>query len=121
MLLLRQSGYNPGAVHSTPEFYVGWATSWVGPVIIACPISGEMRAPVSLQQYIREVVGWKAPVLLRLDVRAALGDRSELGGRIWRRAKAWLLMLLVGAGRFECPTPCAQGRRITSKGSIVYA
>jgi len=27
---------------------------------------------------------------------------------------------LVGAGRFERPTPCAQGTVVCSKGSIVY-
>jgi hypothetical protein len=31
-----------------------------------------------------------------------------------------LLILLVGAGRFERPTPCAQGRSVSSKGSIRY-
>jgi hypothetical protein len=28
------------------------------------------------------------------------------------------LILLVGAGRFERPAPCAQGSRVASKGSI---
>ena len=27
---------------------------------------------------------------------------------------------MVGAGRFERPTPCAQGRSVVSKGSIRY-
>jgi hypothetical protein len=27
---------------------------------------------------------------------------------------------MVGAGRFERPTPCAQGRGVASKGSIRY-
>jgi hypothetical protein len=30
------------------------------------------------------------------------------------------LILLVGAGRFERPTPCAQGSSVASKGSICY-
>jgi hypothetical protein len=30
------------------------------------------------------------------------------------------LILLVGAGRFERPTPCAQGIGVASNGSIVY-
>lgn len=35
--------------------------------------------------------------------------------------RAQLLKIMVGAGRFERPTPCAQGRSIASKGSIAYA
>jgi len=31
-----------------------------------------------------------------------------------------LLILLVGEERFERPTPCAQGSRCASKGSIAY-
>jgi hypothetical protein len=31
-----------------------------------------------------------------------------------------LLIDLVGAGRFERPTPCAQGSLVASKGFIVY-
>ena len=29
------------------------------------------------------------------------------------------MILLVGAGRFERPTPCAQGRSVVSKGSLL--
>jgi hypothetical protein len=32
-----------------------------------------------------------------------------------------LLKTLVGAAGFELATPCAQGRGVASKGSIVYA
>jgi hypothetical protein len=32
-----------------------------------------------------------------------------------------LLKTMVGAVRFELTTPCAQGRSMASKGSIVYA
>jgi hypothetical protein len=51
----------------------------------------------------------------------------KAGGRRIKKIRYWIaygirkiLNSLVGAGRFERPTPCAQGSRVASKGSINF-
>jgi hypothetical protein len=57
-------------------------------------------------------------LLLRAAPRSYKIDYS----RVLRRSNKGRnsLKTLVGAGRFERPTPCAQGIRVGSKGSIVF-
>jgi len=56
-----------------------------------------------------EIGSGQSPAMVSVDATSYQTTESNIA-----------LILLVGAGRFERPPPCAQGTRVRSKGSIVY-